>query len=186
MLKRIIARFMLLPLVVMLLLGACAGPTQTSTPALTPAPAPTLESTPAPILTLEPSANPAFKITDLAINPPQVSPGERAIISANLTNTGDTDDSYTVELFVNDIAEIVKEITIPAGETRELRFSMLVGTPGTYKVALGELTGQLVAVESSKLAQSTSSTPARCSCCGGSSTSTETEGTSRGCCGGRS
>lgn len=169
--SRIIAWFMLLPLVVTLLLGACAGPTQTSTPAPTPAPAPTLEPTPTPalMLTLEPPVPAAFQITDLAINPTVASPGQRVTISAKLTNTGDTGDSYIMELFINDVAEVAKEVTIPSGQTRELRFSEFFGTPGTYRVNLGELTGQFVIVESGELAQS--STPGCCSGAPDSSTS---------------
>lgn len=163
MLKRIIAWSTLLPLVVMLLLGACAGPTPT------PAPAPTLEPTPAPMLTLEPSVPAAFQITDLAINPTVASPGQRVTISAKLTNTGDTGDSYIMELFINDVAEVAKEVTIPSGQTRELRFSEFFETPGTYRVNLGELTGQFVIAESGELAQS--STPGCCSGAPDSSTS---------------
>jgi hypothetical protein len=180
---RIVAWSVLLLLVVMLFLGACAGPTQTSTPAPTPSPTPTLESTPAPsqILTLEPSANPTLQIADLAINPPQVSPGERATISANFTNTSDTEDSYTVELFINDVVEVVKEVTIPSGQTRELRFSEFFETPGTYRVNLGELTGQFVIVESGELAQS--STPGCCSGAPDSSTSDSSGGRCGSGCG---
>jgi len=74
MLKRIIAWFMLLPLVVMLLLGACAGPTQTSTPppittspTSPPASAPT--SPPAPAPTLPPNPKPSGPIEATWIEP---------------------------------------------------------------------------------------------------------------------
>ncbi len=182
MLKRIIAWFMLLPLVVMLLLGACAGPTSTPAPESTPTPAPTLEPTlpPAPMLTLEPPAPAAFQITDLEINPTVASPGQRVTISAKLTNTGDTGDSYTMELFINDVAEVAevaKEVTIPSGQTRELRFSEFFKTPGTYRVNLGELIGQFVIVESGELTQS--STPG---CCSGAPDSSTSDSSSCRCC----
>jgi len=177
MLKRIVAWAMLLPLVVMLLLSACAGLTQTSTPAPTPAPAPTLEPTPAPMLTLEPPVPAAFQITDLEINPTVARPGHRVTISAKLTNTSDSEDSYTMELFINDVAEVAKEVTIPSGQTRELRFSEFFETLGTYRVNLGELTGQFVIVESGELAQS--STPG---CCSGASDSSTSDSSGCRCC----
>jgi len=178
MLRRIIAWSVLLPLVVMLFLGACAGPTQTSTPALTPAPAPTLEPTPipAPMLTLEPSVPAAFQITDLEIAPTVISPGQKVTISAKVTNTGDSEDSYTIELFLNDVAEVVREVAIPPGETRELRFSGFLETPGTYRVNLGELTEQFVVVESGELTQSSTT-----GCCSGASDSSTSDSSGCGC-----
>jgi len=66
MLKRIIAWFMLLPLVVMLLLGACAGPTQTSTPP----PTTTLPTpSPAPVPTPPPNPKPSGPIEATWIEP---------------------------------------------------------------------------------------------------------------------
>ena len=145
--RRIIALSMLLVLVLTLSLVGCAGPMPTlvPTPTQEPTPIPTLEPTPNPI-----PAPAAFQIADLVVDPAEVNPGEKVTIAANLINIRDTKASYTVELKINDIAEIVKEITVPAGTTRVLSFSGYLGSeliPGTYSVSLGERTGQFVVLE---------------------------------------
>jgi len=183
--RRIIAWCIVLVLVLTLSLVACAGPTST--------PAPTLNSTP---------ASAVFQITDLAINPAEVSPGEKVNISANLTNTGDTEGSYTVKLFINNTAEVVSEVTVPARTTQVLSYSGSSEIPGTYIVTLGERTEQFVVVEPGELIlelepdelTEPSNELTRCGCgsnsartqcgCGGSSEITGAEPNTPSCCGG--
>jgi len=134
--RRVIVWCILLLLVLTLSLVACAGPTST--------PVPTLNSTP---------ASAVFQITELTINPAEVRPGEGVNITANLTNTGDTEGSYTVKLFINNVAEVVSEVTVPAGTTRVLSYSASSEIPGTYIITLGERTEQFVVVEPGKLTE---------------------------------
>lgn len=174
--RRIIAWCIVLVLVLTLSLVACAGPTST--------PAPTLNSTP---------ASAVFQITDLVINPAEVSPGEGVNITANLTNTGDTEGSYTVKLFINNVAELVSEVTVPARTTQVLSYSGSSEIPGIYIVTLGERTEQFVVVEPTELTQA-SNELTRCGCgsnsartqcgCGGSSEITGAEPNTPSCCGG--
>jgi len=126
--RRIIVWCILLVLVLTLSLVACAGPT--STP-----------------------ASAVFQITDLMINPAEVSPGEKVNINANLTNTGDTEGSYTVKLFINNVAAVVSEVTVPAGTIQVLSYSASSEIPGTYIITLGERTEQFVVVEPGKLTE---------------------------------
>ena len=112
--QRIIASCVLLLLVLTLSLVACAGPT--SAPASTPTPEPNPTPSRAPA---------AFRVAQLAINPTEVNPGVKAIITANVTNTGQTDGDYTAELKVSDIARASlpaffysEKVTIAAGASQ--------------------------------------------------------------------
>jgi len=101
-----------------------------------------------------PPASAAFQITELAINPARVNPGENVTITAKVTNTGDTEDNYTAGLRINNVTEASsptfygsKEIIIAAGASQPLSFVVSRDTPGTYKVTWGELTGEFVVVK---------------------------------------
>jgi len=81
------------------------------------------------------------------VSPAAIKPGEAVVITADVTNTGDAGDSYTLELMINDTAVLVAEVSVPVGETAEVRFSGGENAPGTYVVSLGEASGQFVVVE---------------------------------------
>jgi len=164
--------------VLTLSLVACVGSTPASVTVPVPTPTPLPKPIPVPIPTPlpEPTWAPtlaSFQITDLVVSPGAIKPGEAVVITADLTNTGDVGDSYTLELRINDTTVLVTEVTVPVGETREVRFNGGEETPGTYVVSLGEASGRFVVVEpgetllisapapgSAALEQSTSS------CCG--------------------
>jgi hypothetical protein len=94
----------------------------------------------------EPSA-PAFHIADLVISPVEVEPEGVVTISAEVTNTGDTEGSYTAELKINGVIEAAQEITLVGGESQLLSFSVSRDTLGTYRVTWGELVGEFVVAE---------------------------------------
>ena len=119
----------LLPIALMGITVANIGCTPTTEPAApTPTPA-------------------AFTVSNLSIESSEVQTGEEITITAEVSNTGGSEGSYTAELQVNDEAESVQVITIPAGESMVITFSLSKDTPGTYEVMLSELTGQFVVTE---------------------------------------
>ena len=138
--RRVVLLGVSLPLVLTLSLVACAGPMPA--PVTVPVPTPT----PLPKPTWAPTLAP-FQVTDLVVSPAEVKPGEAVVITADLTNAGDAGDSYTLELRINGTAVLAAEVTVPVGETAEVRFSGGEEAPGTYVVSLGELSGQFVVVE---------------------------------------
>ena len=125
--RRIVAACVLLLLGLASFLVACAGPASTSTPAQT-----------------APSDSAAFQTVRLTIIPAEVEPGEKVVVTAMVTNTGDTQDSYAAQLRINNIAEAVKKLTMPAGGTQTLTFLVSTGMQGPYRVTFGELSGQFV------------------------------------------
>ena len=152
--RKIVGLCILLLLVLTPAFVACAG----------------LVSTPASIQT-PPSALPAFQIAELEISPAEVSAGEKINIAAKVTNTSDTGGIYPAELRVNNISEALKNVTVPAGETRTLSFSVSEDIPGTYEVTCGGLAGQFAVVNSIEQPQAnnlraTVPKVAGSSCCG--------------------
>ena len=96
----------------------------------------------------EPSPTPAaFHIAGLVISPAEVEPEDEVTISAEVTNTGDTEGSYTAELKINGIIEATQEITLDGGESQLLSFSVSRDTLGTYMVTWDEFVGEFVVAE---------------------------------------
>ena len=193
--KRIVIGAALISLV--LISVSCAMPKTTaepdSIPEQIPLLAPNLEPAPEPVQTtiLEPAPTltpTTFQISDLEIDPAEVNPGESFLVTANLTNTGDSEDSYTVELRVNNTAKLVTEVTMSAGETAVLRVFGHEEVPGTYILDLNGVTEQFVVRELAATLILSSPDPGTTvpdqdtssgSCCGGGSS-----GSSQGGCGG--
>lgn len=102
------------------------------------------------------SSSATFQTAELAINPVEVNPGVEIIITAQVTNTGGTEDSYSAGLRINDVTVTTAKVTIAAGASQPVSFVGALATPGTYKVTwielIGEtevprLTGEFVVVE---------------------------------------
>ena len=138
--RRVVLMGVSLSLVLTLSLVACAGPMPASVTVPVPTPTPLPKPTKVPTLT-------PFQVTGLVVSPAAVKPGEAVVITADLTNTGDAGDSYTLDLRINGTAVLAAEVNVPVGETAEVRFSGREEAPGTYVVSLGEASGQFVVVE---------------------------------------
>ena len=87
---------------------------------------------------------PAFRISQLEVDPQWVHPGEETTVTATIVNVGDTRGSYIAKLRIDDTAQQVAEIILPAGMDRTVTFLVTMDAPGNYTVAVGELTRQLV------------------------------------------
>jgi hypothetical protein len=98
-------------------------------------------------LTVQKPSPPDFQLSNLGINPTEVNVCESVAITAKLTNTGGSQGSYTAELKIDGITNQVQNLTISAGANCMLCFKVSKGLPGTYKVALGNLSGQFLVKE---------------------------------------
>ena len=148
-------KYMLVTLVGILIAGAagfsaCAKASPDSTPGTTQEQTPLLYQASSSDPTLTPAST-AFQITDLTISPTKVNPGDRVTITATLTNTGFTEATYILKLYINNSIKIDAETIVPAGASKELRFSGAERIPGTYVVTLGDRTDQFVVAEPSTL-----------------------------------
>jgi hypothetical protein len=97
-----------------------------------------------PAPTSVPPARTAFQTANLAINPTEVNPGVEIIITAQVTNTADTEAAYGAGLMLNDVNVGTMEVTMAAGESKPLSFTGSMATPGTYEVTWAELVGEFL------------------------------------------
>jgi PKD repeat protein len=82
-----------------------------------------------------------FKVTDLEITPEEVEEGEAVTVSVDVTNVGEKEGSYTVELVLDGIVVGSEEITpLGGGMTATVVFELTRGE-GTYQVEVDGLTG---------------------------------------------
>jgi peroxiredoxin len=86
----------------------------------------------------------AFQTADLAINPAEVNPGVEIIITAQVTNTADTEATYGAGLMLNDVTVGTTEVTMAAGESKLVSFVGSMATLGTYEVTWAELVGEFL------------------------------------------
>jgi hypothetical protein len=90
---------------------------------------------------------PDFILSNLEINPGEVNIGENVVITATVSNFGGSQGSYTAELKIDDITNQTEKLIISAGTDYMLVFKVSKGLAGTYKVALGDLSGQFTVKE---------------------------------------
>ena len=84
-----------------------------------------------------------FKVSKLSVEPSALEAGKQAIISAKVTNVGEADGVYDACLTVAGEVLDSKEVPVDAGSSETVSFTLYLDTPGTYPVALGEVTGGL-------------------------------------------
>lgn len=94
-----------------------------------------------------------FRVANLAINPAEVNAGIQALITAQVTNTGNTDDNYIGEVRIDNVTSpslpaflYSDEVSIPSGATQILSITTSINYPGTYKVTWDEIAADLVVI----------------------------------------
>lgn len=99
---------------------------------------------------LSPAA--AFTTSDLTVAPQTCAPGGTCIISARIVNNSATEATGEIVLQVNKAEEARKEVTLPGGGSQIVSFTLAKDQPGTYTVAIDNLTGAFTveAVETQK------------------------------------
>jgi hypothetical protein len=82
-----------------------------------------------------------FSLTDLVIDPNETEAGEPVAISVNITNIGETEGNYTVELMVNNLSVENQTVSFTAGESNITQFIINEQKEGNYTVTIGDLSG---------------------------------------------
>ncbi|GAI71924.1 unnamed protein product, partial [marine sediment metagenome] len=84
----------------------------------------------------------AFSVSYLSVSPRlEVEPGEAVTIAVSVANTGGESGSYTVVLKINEVKEAEETVTIAAGDSQEVSFSVTREDPGDYTVDVDGLSG---------------------------------------------
>lgn len=100
-----------------------------------------------------------FQLSELKITPAVANLGEKIVVTAKVANTGGTQGSYGVELKIDNCSVKKEELTMAAGTDSTLNFTVCMDSPGTYRVTVGELTGQFVVIELAQPIPPNNSTP---------------------------
>jgi hypothetical protein len=113
-----------------------------------PTPTPTPEPEPVPTPTPTPAT---LWVTNLSIHPTEVQPNEIVTITVSVANTGGTEGSYTVILKINGEKEAEKSVTIAAGSSEIVTFTVTRDIAGTYLVDVDGLIGVFTVKEKAVL-----------------------------------
>ena len=90
---------------------------------------------------ITPPAPAAFSVSNLTIQPAEVEPNEAVTIIVSVANTGGTEGSYTVVLKINGVKEEEKSITVAAGSSEDVSFSVTRDEADSYNVVADGLSG---------------------------------------------
>ena len=92
----------------------------------------------------------SLSITNLSVNPAEVESEEAVTITALVANTSGTGGSYTVVLNINGVKEAEKRVTVAAGSSQDVSFSVSKEEAGRYSVAVDGLSGSFTVVVASE------------------------------------
>jgi pimeloyl-ACP methyl ester carboxylesterase len=84
-----------------------------------------------------------FELSDLVISPAEVISGEEVTVTTKVSNTGGVVGTYTATLKIDGVEVETKEVTIEAGDTTTLVFTLVEDTPESYHIELDGLSGTL-------------------------------------------
>jgi len=89
----------------------------------------------------------AFSTSNLSIQPSEVQPKEAVTITLSVANTGGMEGSYAVVLKIDDVKEAEKDVTIAAGSSQSVTFSVTKEKAGSYSVDVNGLSGSFTVKE---------------------------------------
>jgi len=95
---------------------------------------------------ITPPAPAAFSLSNLSIQPAQVQSKEAVTITVSVANTGGTEGSYSLVLKINEAKEAEKSVTVAAGSSQSVSFSVTREEAGSYSVVADGLSGSFTVV----------------------------------------
>jgi len=93
-----------------------------------------------------PPAPAAFSVSSLSIQPAEVEPSETILVSIVVANTGGESGSYTVVLKIDGVKEAEERVTIAAGSSQTVSFSVIREEAGSYTVTVDGLSSSFTVV----------------------------------------
>jgi hypothetical protein len=85
-----------------------------------------------------------FQVTNLTIDPAEAGVDQPIIISANVTNVGEEEGNYSVNLTINGVAKENKTIQLLGNESRIVEFMVTESNEGSYSVKIEGLNGTFI------------------------------------------
>ena len=96
----------------------------------------------ATIVDMSPPAS--FDVSSLSINPTSVKTGEPVTITVKATNTGGRAGTLTLILNVNGVEEVRRSVTLGAGSSETVYFTVTKDISATYNIDINGLTGSFL------------------------------------------
>ena len=87
------------------------------------------------------------QFANLVISPTEAEGGEQVAISADISNVGEISGTYNVTLKINGAEVETEVVTVSAGETASVLFSVTRDDSGTYSIGLDGLSGSLIVLK---------------------------------------
>lgn len=84
-----------------------------------------------------------FRIENLEIDPEKVKPAEIVNISVDVANEGEREGTYTLNLWIDNVLENIKNELLPGGTSETVTFEVAREEPKTYEVKVSWSTGSL-------------------------------------------
>lgn len=88
-----------------------------------------------------PPAPAKFVVSNLAISPAEVTLSEEIAISIEVTNTGGRDGSHLLSLWIDEVLEETKKVTLAPKAVKAIVFTVTRDEPGSYSVDVNGLGG---------------------------------------------
>ena len=101
--------------------------------------------------TLKVVAPAVFEVTSLSISPDEVTPGQKATVSATVENVGLGEGTYEATLTVDGETVDTEAVSLSPGASQAVSFMLAKNKVGTYSVEIGPLKGALKVIKPAKL-----------------------------------
>ncbi|OYR48470.1 APHP domain-containing protein [Halorubrum sp. Ea1] len=89
-------------------------------------------------LTVTEPASAEFEVTGLTLSDSVISVGDTVTVTADITNTGDAEGTYTADLAVDGTVEESNSVDVDAGSTETVSFIPSLETAGDYTISVGD------------------------------------------------
>ena len=96
---------------------------------------------------VEKSLPAVLKLSDLKVSMEQAAIGEEVVVTAIVSNAGGSPGNYIAEMKINGTAEQAEKLILPPGVNYNLVFKIVKNDPGTYTVAIADLTTRFTVLE---------------------------------------
>ena len=88
-----------------------------------------------------------FEVDNLLIEPASALAGDTISVSVEVTNTGDSEDTYDAILLVNGAEESRQAISLAPGASRTVTFQLTRDIPGEYEIKAAGIGGELSIID---------------------------------------
>ncbi len=85
----------------------------------------------------------AIEIKGLTLTPSTIQVGQEAVVTVEVANTGEVDESFNISLSLNGVVEDTKTVDLKSNSTEQVIFNISRNSSGYYSVSVNELSRTL-------------------------------------------